>query len=248
MRDPDENARAFAKALGVDFNDPALLSQALTHSSFVNEQSQGDSLRDNERLEFLGDAVLDLIAGELLFRKFPDAPEGELTQLRAALVRTESLSRLAKRFGLGDHLRIGHGEEISGGRQRMTTLCQAFEAVIGAMYLDRGLPIVEAFATPCLLDLLDDVIARKLHIDARSQLQERAQARLSLTPRYRVISAQGPDHEREFRVEALIGDSVIGSGIGSSKRAAAQDAARAALQQLDAGGFPDLNDLARDEN
>lgn len=230
---------AFEAALGITFQDRALLTQALTHRSFVNEYEGAGDARDNERLEFLGDAVLDLIVADLLYRKYPSVDEGQLTQLRAALVKTESLARLGLNCRLGDYLRIGHGEELSGGRQRLTILCRAFEAVIGAIYLDQGIDAVVDFVVPPLLDLLDHIIAKSLHIDARSELQERVQARLNIMPDYRVTGAEGPEHAKEFRVEVAIGDTLIGSGIGGSKRAAAQEAARAALKQLEAHGLPD---------
>ncbi len=235
-RDSDSS---YENVLGIQFNNPLLLRQALTHRSFVNEYSDEEQVLDNERLEFLGDAVLDIIVANMLYRKYPDVSEGALTQLRAALVKTESLANIGVRFRLGEFLRIGHGEEISGGRERTTILCRAFEAVIGAMYLDRGMQTVEDFVKPSLLELLDYVLENNLHIDARSELQERIQARLSITPSYRVAGSDGPDHAREFRVEVTLGDSTIGTGIGTSKRAAAQDAARAALQQLEAHGLPE---------
>ncbi len=243
MSKPDDNITRFQDILGLRFRDPELLTQALTHRSFVNEYADEDSsIRDNERLEFLGDAVLDIIVADMLFQKYPDVSEGELTRLRAALVRTESLAQLGTQFQLGEFLRLGHGEEITGGRQRITILCRAFEAVIGALYLDSGMEAVKKFVIPSLLELLDYVIENNLHLDARSQLQERIQARLSIAPSYRLAEAQGPDHAREFRVEVSIGESIIGSGSGASKRAAAQDAARAALQQLEAVGLPELNE------
>lgn len=243
MEKTNETILSYEDVLGVEFHSPDLLTQALTHRSYVNEVGGDASVSDNERLEFLGDAVLDILVADLLFRRFPDVSEGELTQLRAALVKTDSLAYLGQLFKVGEYLRIGHGEEISGGRQRATILCRAFEAVIGAIYLDRGMETVAAFITPSLLDLLDHIIEHNLHIDARSELQERIQAHMSITPRYRVAGADGPDHAREFRVEVTIGDSIIGTGIGSSKRAAAQQAASAALQQLEARGLPDDIDL-----
>ena len=243
MSKSEEAISAFEAALGLRFRDRELLTQALTHRSFVNEYD-GDAL-DNERLEFLGDAVLDLIVADLLYRKFPRVDEGELTQLRAALVKTESLAQLGVDCRLGEYLRIGHGEELSGGRERLTILCRAFEAVIGAIYLDRGMAAVKGFVVPPLLDLLDHIIREGLHIDARSELQERVQARLNIKPDYHLAGAEGPEHAKEFRVEVAIGDMLIGSGVGGSKRAAAQDAARAALKQLDADGLSEalLGDL-----
>ena len=237
---------AFADALGIKFRDPDLLTQALTHRSFVNEYEGDGGASDNERLEFLGDAVLDLIVADMLYRKYPQVDEGALTQLRAALVKTESLARLGSNYRLGEYLRIGHGEEISGGRERLTILCRAFEAVIGAIYLDQGMEAVVDFVVPPLLGLLDHVVKNSLHIDARSQLQERVQARLNLTPDYRVASTEGPEHAKEFRVEVAIGETLIGSGIGGSKRAAAQEAARAALNQLEADGLPESVQISDD--
>lgn len=228
----------YEAALGIRFRDPDLLTQALTHRSFVNEYKGAGAARDNERLEFLGDAVLDLIVADLLFRKFPAVDEGELTQLRAALVKTESLAQLGANCRLGEHLRIGRGEELSGGRQRLTILCQAFEALIGAIYLDKGMAAAVDYVAPPLLELLDHIVENDLHIDARSQLQERIQARQNQTPAYRVTGAEGPEHDKEFRVEVAIGEMLIASGTGGSKRAAAQEAARAALKRLDTEGLP----------
>lgn len=231
--------QSFEEILGVQFHNLDLLTQALTHRSYVNEYDGDEDIHDNERLEFLGDAILDVVVADMLYRKFPDVSEGELTQFRAALVKTESLAMLATQFNLGQYLRIGHGEEKSGGRERPNNLCRGFEAVVGAMYLDGGIKTVEDFVTPSLLDLLDYVIENNLHIDARSELQERTQATLSITPSYRVAGADGPDHAKEFHVEVIIGDVIIGKGVGTSKRAAAQEAARVALQHLEEEGFPE---------
>lgn len=230
---------AFEAVVGIRFQDQALLAEALTHRSFVNEYEGEERVQDNERLEFLGDAVLDIIVAELLFRRYPKASEGWLTQLRAALVKTESLAQLARDLRLGEFLRMGHGEDITGGRERVTLLCRAYEAVIGAIYLDRGWEAVTAFITPPLLSLLADVLENSLHIDARSQLQERVQERLNIVPTYRVTGAEGPEHAKEFQVEVAIGAEIIGCGLGTSKRAAAQDAARIALQYLETQGLPD---------
>jgi ribonuclease III len=229
----------FEKILGIQFNDPELLTQALTHRSFVNEYDGEEAILDNERMEFLGDAILDVIVADMLFKKFPDVSEGELTQLRAALVKTESLATLAIKFNLGTYLRIGRGEESSGGRDRQNNLCRGFEAVIGAMYLDSDIKTVEEFILPSLGEMLDYVIEHNLHIDARSELQERIQATLSITPSYRVAGADGPDHAKEFHVEVIIGETIIGAGVGTSKRSAAQEAARAALVHLEEKGFPE---------
>ncbi|MCC6802529.1 MAG: ribonuclease III [Anaerolineae bacterium] len=216
---------------GLRFRTPALLQQALTHRSYVNEHDE-DDLSDNERLEFLGDAVLDFVSGELLFRRFPAMPEGDLTRLRAALVRTESLASLAVRCRLGEAIRMGKGEEKGGGRERPNNQCGGFEALIGALYLDQGLDAVREFVTPRLLERLEQVLAESLDRDARSLLQEISQADYNQTPVYRLVEASGPEHEKEFIFEALIGDQVVGRGGGRSKQAASQAAARDALDRL----------------
>lgn len=232
----------FEDVLGVQFKDFGLLLQALTHRSYVNEYDGELDVRDNERMEFLGDAVIDIIVADMLYKRFPEITEGELTQLRAALVKTEALAMLATEIHLGDYLRIGKGEEHSGGRTRVNNLCRGFEAVVGAMYLDRGVQIVEEFALPRIERLLEYVLENNLHIDARSELQEKIQAKLSITPSYRVAGADGPDHAKEFHVEVIIGETIIGTGKGTSKRSAAQEAARAALLHLQEKGFPESED------
>jgi ribonuclease-3 len=239
MTNTTQTQPTFEDILGIQFQNPDLLTRALTHRSFVNEYDGEDEIRDNERLEFLGDAILDVIVADMLFRKYPNVSEGELTQLRAALVKAESLAMIAREFKLGDYLRIGHGEETSGGRERVNNLCRGFEAVVGAMYLDSDIQTVEKFVMPSLLNLLEYVLENNLHIDARSELQERIQATLSITPSYRIAGADGPDHAKEFHMEVTIGDVVIGKGIGTSKRAAAQEAARTALLHLQEKGFPE---------
>ncbi|QPC85237.1 ribonuclease III [Phototrophicus methaneseepsis] len=224
------------KILGVSFSNEMLLTKALTHRSYVNEV-EGD-VPDNERLEFLGDAVLGFITAEMLFHLYPNEPEGWLTLLRSALVRTESLAILADNCNLGDYLLMGRGEVNSGGRSRVTNLCRGFEAVIGALFIDQGVDAVKAFVLPRLNDLLAYILKNKLHLDARSMLQERSQAELRFTPVYRVVDTEGPEHEKEFIVEVLVGGVVLGRGSGASKRGAAQSAARTALQLVEDNGWP----------
>lgn len=227
----------YQQLIGVHFLDPELLRRALTHRSFVNEVEE--DMRDNERLEFLGDAILDLIVAEMLFRRFTDVSEGELTQLRAALVRTDSLAILAEAIRLGEYLYMGKGEENSGGRTRINNLCRGYEALIGGIYLDRGMEAVREFVIPPLNDLLDYVLENDLHKDARSMLQELAQAELHITPIYRMKESNGPDHEREFYMESVIAEVVIAEGSGTSKRAAAQSAARNAMKIVEENGWSD---------
>jgi ribonuclease III len=229
------NIDQFQKEIGLHFADLSLLQQAMTHRSYVNEHSDND-LIDNERLEFLGDAIIDFVVGDMLYQRFPVITEGELTRLRAALVRTESLAVLAQQCGIGETLRMGKGEEASGGRERPNNLCGAFEALIGALYLDQGLEAVRAFVMPQVNPLLENVIAEASDKDARSLLQEWSQAQHNLTPVYRTVSEAGPDHEKEFTVEVLVGEHAVGTGVGRSKQSAAQAAARAALANIARGG------------
>lgn len=231
----NDHLKEYQKVISFHFLNPELLKRALTHRSFVNEVDE--ELRDNERLEFLGDAILDLIVAEMLFRRFVDVSEGELTQLRAALVRTDSLAILAEAIRLGEFIYMGKGEENSGGRTRVTNLCRGYEALIGGMYLDRGMEAVREFVLPPINDLLEYVLANDLHKDARSMLQELAQAELHITPVYRIKDANGPDHEREFYMESVIADVAIAEGSGTSKRSAAQSAARAALKVVEEKGW-----------
>ncbi|MAS33326.1 MAG: ribonuclease III [Anaerolineaceae bacterium] len=219
---------------GLRFRDTALLQQALTHRSFLNEQEDVD-LPDNERLEFLGDAVLDFVITRVLFARYPRMPEGDLTRLRAALVRTDTLADVAAELQIGEVLRMGRGEELTGGRQRRNLLCDAFEALLGALYLDQGLEPAADFVMPLLMPLVEYILAEGLHIDARSKLQEWSQAVLGETPVYEVVAEDGPDHEKEFTVRILIGDHTICEGQGRSKQLAAQAAARAALKLQEAG-------------
>ncbi len=211
------------------FKDASLLRRALTHRSYINEHAGAGE--DNERLEFLGDAVLDFLSGSYLYRRFPELDEGGLTRMRAALVNTEGLAALAIEIDLGQHLRLGKGEDDSGGRKRFTLLCDGFEAVIGAYYLDSGLDAVRAYVEPLFDASSKLVIVGDKEVDAKSAFQEWAQAARGQTPRYAQLAVTGPDHNREYTVEVLVGDESFGTGTGPNKQAAAQAAARAALQR-----------------
>lgn len=218
--------------LDVSFADYSLLLRALTHRSFLNE-NPGIALDDNERLEFLGDAVLDFVVGAYLYNHFPEMDEGELTSLRAALVKTGTLANFAQELDIDRFLRLGYGEEESGGRKRTPILCAAFEAVIGAIYLDQGLekvePLVEKLVGPALVQIREN----SLHKDAKSEFQVWAQAQFNITPHYQVIASSGPDHARAFTVRVLVGDAPWGEGSGSSKQSAAQAAAGEALSKVE---------------
>jgi ribonuclease-3 len=232
--------QAFQNIIGVQFKNEQLLHQALTHRSYLNERPDA-GLEDNERMEFLGDAILDFVTADVLYHKYPEMAEGELTRLRSALVRTEALAELAQGCRIGEVIYIGRGEEHSGGRHRTNNLCRAFEAVIGAIYIDQGIDVVREFITHQLKQLEDRAINEAIHKDARSRLQEWSQAHLSLTPIYRTRSTSGPDHNKEFLIEVMIGDRVIASGTGHSKQNAAQAAAQAALDLIKSGQFTPEN-------
>ena len=220
---------ALQQTLGISFNDPPLLEQALVHSSYVNENPGSAS---NERLEFLGDAVLGLVVAEKLYQGFPHSAEGEMTRLRAALVRGGTLARVARTIGLGDYLYLGKGEEISGGRRKPANLAGALEAVIAAIFLDQGSITIRDFILRLFNEELQRVASQEARVDYKSQLQELIQSREQQTPAYQLLEAMGPDHDRRFTVEVRVGDTVLGRGSGKSKKAAETAAARAALEQL----------------
>jgi len=217
--------------LGITFNNISLLEQALVHSSYINE-NPGVAPVSNERLEFLGDAVLGLVAAERLYQGFPQFTEGQMTRLRTALVRRQTLARMAQAIGLGDHLYLGKGEEASGGRQKPVNLAGAIEAVIGAIFLDQGLARARDFTLRLLEADLQEAVTRGDSIDYKSELQELIQAREQQTPTYHVIESTGPDHAKQFTVEVRVGDTLLGRGSGKSKKAAESEAARAALEKL----------------
>jgi ribonuclease-3 len=220
---------ALQKTLGISFNEPSLLEQALVHSSYVNENPATTS---NERLEFLGDAVLGLIIAEELYQRLPQSSEGEMTELRSWLVRGDALSRMARAISLGNYLYLGKGEEASGGRLKPANLAGALEAVIATIFLDQGYSVVRAFILRLVDKELKGALSQGIKTNYKSQLQELIQARQQQTPSYQVIEATGPDHDRKFTVEVKIGNTVLGRGSGKSKKSAEEEAARSALGQL----------------
>jgi len=218
--------------LGVRFRKPELLREAMTHASWNNERGEPSGPgHDNERLEYLGDAVLELVVGEYLFRRFPSYDEGQLTQLRAALVNTVSLARLAEGLGLGDTLLLGRGADKTGARRLPSLLANAFEALIGAIFLDQGYRTAMRVFVQNIGDL-----AELSDENFKGRLQEVSQERSGDTPHYRVVATGGPGHRRDYTAEVLLGDRVTGSGRGPTKQAAEQAAAREALQRLAGGG------------
>jgi ribonuclease-3 len=219
------------QTLGVSFNDPSLLEQALVHSSYINENP---TVTSNERLEFLGDAILGLVIANMLYNDLPGSTEGEMTRLRSALVRGKTLARVARAIHLGDHLYLGKGEEASGGRQKPANLAGALEAVIAAVFLDRGLSATEDFIPRLFGKELQKTLSRGVEVNYKSQLQELLQARKQQAPIYHVVEARGPDHDRTFTVEVIVDGTVLGTGSGKSKKTAETEAARSALERLPA--------------
>ena len=216
-------------AIGYHFKNITLLQNALTHSSYANERWH-DGLMSNERLEFLGDSILGMVVADHLYRNFPQRPEGELTKMRADMVCETSLAQVAKKINLGEHLLLGHGEEQGGGRERLSILADATESVIAACYIDGGMDAAKAFIETFILC---NVPTGRLHNkDHKTALQELVQQKKNQTLTYTLVGERGPDHDTEFSVEVCLNGRPIGTGIGSSKKRAEQDAARVALEKL----------------
>lgn len=219
-------------ALGYVFDDKSLLQRALTHRSFLNENPDLPWL-DNERLEFLGDAILGFVTAEHLYHRFPEMKEGDLTSLRAALVRGQTLAEFATQLNLGPFLLISRGEEAGRGRARPALLAATFEAILGALYFDQGLPAARDLIVRMIEEKTQNILRERLDKNAKSLLQELSQGRLKVTPVYRLVETRGPDHAREFTVEAILGESVYGTGHGRNKQSAEQDAALDAISRLE---------------
>lgn len=216
--------------LGLAFTDKDLLRQVFVHRSYLNENVAFE-LDHNERLEFLGDAVLELIVTEYLYKQYPN-PEGELTNWRSALVRGVMLAEIAQDLALGDFLFLSRGEQKSGGKARQLILANTFEALIGALYLDKGYQLAQEFLNKHLLKRLPEIIEKQLYLDPKSRLQELCQEKSGLTPQYRVMAEYGPDHAKSFTVGVYLDKELTGEGSGSSKQIAEQAAANSALQAL----------------
>ena len=219
------------KKLNYVFRDPGLLQEAMSHSSYANEHRAGH-LRSNERLEFLGDAVLGFVTAEYLFRRHPDSPEGDLTRIRAALVCEQSLYEAARRLDLGRFLKLGRGEETGGGRERTSILADAMEAVFAAVYLDGGMEAADPLIHRCLLDAQRESVVEEKRRDYKTALQELVQRQADQVLTYRMAGEQGPDHDKTFQVEVLLNGEILGSGTGHSKKEAEQAAARTAMGEL----------------
>jgi ribonuclease III len=225
-----ESPQELVQRLKLPFRDVLLLGRALTHRSYLNEHPE--AIEDNERLEFLGDAVLDFVVGAWLYNRFPEMPEGDLTRMRSALVHTEQLANFARMIQLGNAMRLGRGEAQGGGRERSALLCNTFEALIGALYLHSGIDAITNFISPLLETASDDILANHKDEDPKSQFQEWAQGQGYPTPLYVTRNATGPDHSKLFEVDVLVNGVNYGSGTGHSKQSAAKSAARDALQHI----------------
>ncbi len=221
--------KSFEQSINIEFNDLNLLRQAFTHRSYLNEH-RGEVQGHNERLEFLGDAVLELISTHFLFEKFPDKPEGELTAYRAALVNAVTCERVAEALGMNDYLLLSRGEAKDTGRARGVLLANAFEALVGAIYLDQGYEATRQFIATYLFPKIDEIVHKRLWQDAKSTLQEKAQEVEGITPNYQVLREEGPDHARVFTVGVYLREKLLSEGRGPSKQEAEQEAARSALE------------------
>lgn len=219
------------KNIGIEFTKKELLETSVTHRSYLNEHR--DVPEHNERLEFLGDAVLELIVSDYLFDEFPERAEGELTSFRSALVRTDSLAESARTLTLGKFLRLSRGEEDSGGRDKDYLLANAFEAVLGAIYLDKGYEEAKLFIYRTLIPKLGDIVEFRLDIDNKTRIQELAQSEYKATPTYEVINEEGPDHDKVFTVVVKIDNKIIGEGTGSSKQKAEERAAEVGIEYIE---------------
>lgn len=225
------NLKPLQSTIGITFKNPAFLEQAFIHRSYLNETKQR-GLGSNERLEFLGDAVLELVTSRYLYTSLPQKPEGELTNLRSSLVKTETLAAIAKDLNLGKFLQMSRGEEQGGGRSNVSLLANTVESLIGAIYLDQGIDSVDQFAGKYIFPRLSEIVAKNLHHDHKSTLQEIIQAQGQPTPTYHVVSEIGPDHQKLFTVEVKVETKSLGTGTGSSKQKAESAAAKQALDNI----------------
>ncbi|MEK7182265.1 MAG: ribonuclease III [Patescibacteria group bacterium] len=219
----------FEKIIKVEFKDKDILKQAFTHRSYLNENRKG-KIGHNERLEFLGDAVLELAVTKFLYNKYPEKPEGDLTAIRAALVNTNTISDAAKKLKMNDFLLLSKGEAKDNGRARQYILANAFEAIIGAIYLDKGFDTAEKFIEKNIFYLTDEIVAENLWQDPKSYFQEKVQEENGMTPVYKTLKEEGPDHDKHFSVGVFIGEKLVSEGRGKSKQEAEQEAAKKALE------------------
>lgn len=229
MNLPERNWDAFETLIGVTFKDRDLLAQAFIHRSYLNENPR-TGLSHNERLEFLGDAVLELVVTDYLYKQYPNSPEGELTSYRAALVNANTMAEFANEIGMNEYLFLSKGEAKDTGKARLYILANAIEALIGAMYLDGGYKTAEKFIDRFLNHRANEIVKKKLWRDSKSLVQEKAQEHVGITPSYKVVKETGPDHDKHFTIGIFFGENKIAEGKGRSKQEAEQEAARLALE------------------
>ena len=220
----------FEKIIGLNFKDKSILIQSLTHRSFLNEHRSSKS-GHNERLEFLGDAVLELVVTHYLYEKYPSKTEGDMTSIRSALVNAQTCADVAKEINLNEFLLLSKGESKDTGRARQYILANALEAVIGAIYLDSGYDSAKDFIFRFIIPMTERIVAEELWVDAKSKFQEKAQDEVSITPSYKTVKEEGPDHDKKFTVGVFLKQDLVAEGIGDSKQEAEQDAARKALKE-----------------
>lgn len=226
----EKNFSQFEQKLNLNFKNKDLLREAFTHRSYINESKRSD-LTHNERLEFLGDAVLELVVTDFLFKKYPDRTEGDLTSYRSALVNAVTLGEVARTLGMNEYLLLSKGEAKDTGKARQIILANTFEALVGALYLDQKYEGAETFITKQLLPLTEEIVEKELWKDAKSFLQEKAQEEMGITPTYKVLREAGPDHDKKFVVAVFLGDELVAEAQGKSKQEAEQGAAAAALKE-----------------
>ena len=222
--------KIFEEKIEVSFQNINLLRQALIHRSYINEHKES-KLKHNERLEFLGDAVLELVVTDFLFKKYPDKTEGDLTAYRAALVNTNSLSEASTLLGVNEYLLLSKGEAQDTGRARQYILANTFEAIVGALYLDQGYNASKNFIAQNLFHRIEEIVSKRLWQDAKSHFQEQAQEKVNTTPSYKLIEEKGPDHKREFVIGVYLNKELIATGKGQAKQEAEQEAAQNALDE-----------------
>lgn len=219
----------FETRIGIEFKDKNLLKQAFLHRSYLNEH-RDLGMEHNERLEFLGDAVVEIVVTDFLYHKYSTTPEGELTSYRAALVNANTMSDIASKLEMNDHMLLSKGEAKDTGRARQIILANAFEALVGAIYLDQGYEVAKKFIVDELLPITEKIVAEKLWQDAKSFFQEKAQDEAGITPSYKVLAEAGPDHNKKFTVGLYLGEDLVAEGSGHSKQEAEQEAARKGLE------------------
>lgn len=223
-----KDLKELEKKLNISFKNKSLLKNAFIHRSYLNEHPEERS-GNNERLEFLGDSVLSFVVSEYLYERFPSHPEGDLTNFRASIVNAKTLAKVADELGLGEYLFLSRGEESTGGRSRTYLLANTFEALLGAIYLDQGAEIARKYVQKYLLPSLEEIISKQLYKDYKSLFQETTQEKRGITPVYKVLQEEGPDHEKEFTTGVYLGSELISKGSGRSKQEAEQEAAKSAI-------------------